>query len=39
MKNKDFNFAEKGNFLASFDDYDHQNRNFPVSNTVVILLL
>ena len=39
MKIKNFNLAEEGNFLASFNDWDHKNRNFMVSNTVVILLL
>ena len=39
MKIKDFNLAEEGTFSASFDDWDHQNGNFMVSNTVVIISL
>ena len=38
-KTKDFSFAEEGSFPASFADKNHQNRNFMVSNTIVILLL
>ena len=34
-KTKDFS---KAAFPASFADEDHQNRNFMVSNTIVILL-
>ena len=30
---------KKAAFPASFADKDHQNRNFMVSNTIVILLL
>ena len=30
---------KKAAFPASFADQDHQNRNFMVSNTIVILLL
>ena len=30
---------KKAAFSASFADKDHQNRNFMVSNTIVILLL
>ena len=32
-------FLKKAAFPASFADKDHQNRNFMVSNTIVILLL
>ena len=35
-KTKDFSLAA---FPASFADTDHQNRNFMVSNTIVILIL
>ena len=39
MKTKDFSFAEKAAFPAGFAVKNHQNRNFMVSNTIVILLL
>ena len=38
-KTKDFSLAEEGSFPARFADKDHQNKNFMVSNTIVILLL
>ena len=38
-KTKDLASLKKAAFLASFADKDHQNRNFMVSNTIVILLL
>ena len=39
QKPKILALLKKAAFPASFADEDHQNRNFMVSNTIVILLL